>query len=358
MLRPLTKKIDLTALISNYKYMKSVCPNSGVMVVVKSNAYGHGLLRISKSLFEADGFCVACISEAILMRRSGISQKILVLQGCYSESEIKNAQEYNLSLVCHNEEQLDWIKRTKGKNLEIWAKFDTGMNRLGFPVQDHERIMQTLLELPSLETPPVIMSHFASADAEDDSYNQYQAEKFREIYQLYRSHGVQFSIANSAAALRHPEFQYDQVRSGIAIYGYAPENTGNHHRGKLTPVMSLNAPIIAIKEVKKGDRIGYESKYVCKKSMRVGVVAIGYGDGYLRSANSETMVWINGRLHYLIGRVSMDMIQVDLEDAKVQVGDEVELWGKNLLVSQVAGSHKTIPYELLCSVSSAETVLE
>lgn len=355
MLRALTKTIDLTALSSNYDYIKKVCGKSQVMVVVKSDAYGHGMLRISKSLSQADGFSVACVSEAIALRHAGVTQKILILQGCYSEQEMENAKEYQLSVVCHNRHQLEWLKQIKGQGIEVWVKFDTGMHRLGFPVAEHAEVMECILNLSGLTAPPVLMSHFSCADDPSDATTRKQVKIFQKIHKCYKADNLLISLANSAAALRWEDLHHDWVRSGIAVYGCTPPNADEHDE-HLTPVMTLIAPIIAIKDLKKGNTVGYGGEHVCQKNTRVGVIAIGYGDGYSR-LTQDTPVWINGQYRRLVGRVSMDMIAIDLEDSDAQIGDTVELWGKNLSVATVAHSCGTIPYELLCSVSATGSVL-
>lgn len=321
------------------------------MVVVKSDAYGHGLLRVSKALVGADGFAVACISEAVAMRREGITQKILVLQGCYAESEVGSAREYGLSVVCHHREQLEWLKHSKGEGVEVWIKFDTGMHRLGFTPGSHAEVMACVAKLPKLTSPPVLMSHFACADYWDEQYMRHQVDVFNKIVSCYRNKEFLISLANSATALKSPELHCDWVRSGIAVYGCPPPGTETEHGDNFAMVMSLTAPVIAVKYLKKGSRIGYGGEYVCDKATRVGILAAGYGDGYLRHAKSGTPVWIDGSRYPLVGRVSMDMIEVDLGDSDVRTGDIAELWGKNLSVSEVATYCDTIPYELLCGVS-------
>ncbi len=351
MSRPLIKSIDLDSLVSNCAYMKKVCKDSRLMVVVKSDAYGHGLLQVSKALTEADGFAVACISEAIALRRAGIAQKILVLQGCSAESEADSAREYGLSVVCHHQAQLEWLKRSKGEGAEVWIKFDTGMHRLGFMPQSHAQVMAGVAQLSKLPSPPVLMSHFACADDWDEPYMRCQIDTFNKIISHYKEQEFLISLANSAAALKDPQLHGDWVRSGIAVYGCPPTGTDTEHGDHLSAVMSLTAPVIATKDLKQGSRIGYGGEYVCDKATRIGILAAGYGDGYLRRAQSGAPVWINGSRYPLVGRVSMDMAEVDLGDSDVRIGDIAELWGKNLPVSQVAAHCDTIPYELLCGVS-------
>ena len=357
MLRLATKSIDLKGLVKNYDYIKGVCKGARVMAVVKSQAYGHGLTTVAKALSGADGFAVAQVGEAVALRRAGIEQKILVLQGCHTQSEMDRACEYELSLVCHRRDQLEWLKHAKGRGVDVWVKFDTGMHRLGFSPDSHAEVMASVLALPGLREPPVLMSHLACADERDPKHAREQIKILKDLHLHYRNRGLPASLANSAAALRWPDAHCDWVRSGIAVYGCAPPAVDAAHDGALVPVMSLTAPVIAVKELKKGARVGYGGTYVCQQPTRVGVIAAGYGDGYPRHARNGTPVWLGGRRHRLIGRVSMDMITVDLEDAGVDSGDVAELWGKNLPVAEVAACCDSIPYELLCGAGACANAL-
>lgn len=353
MSRPLLKAIDIAALRANYDYIKSLCHSSRLMAVIKSNAYGHGMIEVANALPHADGFAVACVAEGMSLRQHGIQQKILVLQGPNCASEIDQAVAHHLAIVCHEPCQLEWIRQRQGEGIEeLWVKFDTGMHRLGFAADQHAAVMSAVLGLSKLATPPVLMSHLANADCVDIDSMKEQQRIFDQIGNQYE--GLPRSLANSGAALRDTDLHYDWVRSGLALYGCLPPNT-QQHDGKLQPVMTLTAPVISIKDLNAGDRIGYGSTYTCTKAMRIAILSAGYGDGYPRHAQNGTPVWINGKICPIVGRVSMDMLAIDITNHPVQLGDQAELWGKQLAVSEVATHCDTIPYELLCAMTAAPT---
>jgi len=351
MTRPLVKSIDGGALAGNCEYMRRVCGGARLMAVVKADAYGHGLAAAARALGAADGFAVACVGEGVALRRAGLSHKILVLQGCRDAREYGVAREHQLALVVHRERQIEW-SRGAGGGVELWLKFDTGMHRLGFPASDHARIVPAVLNIAGLPSPPVLMSHLACADAADAGADRRQIEVFDEIRSYYREHGLAASLANSAAALRLPQTHHDWVRAGIALYGAVPPHCDERHRDRLKPAMRLTAPVIAVRDFDKGERIGYGGDYVCRKPVRAAIVAAGYGDGYPRHAESGTPVWIAGARRPLAGRVSMDMLTVDVGGADVEAGDAAELWGPNLPVAEVAAHCGTIAYQLLCGVGA------
>ena len=351
MTRPLVKSLDAGALSGNCEYLREVCGGARLMAVVKADAYGHGLAAAARALGAADGFAVACVGEGVALRRAGVSHRILVLQGCRDAREYGVAREHELALVVHRERQIEW-SRDAGGGVELWIKFDTGMHRLGFPASAHARIVPAVLDIGGLPSPPVLMSHLACADDADAGADRRQIEAFDEICSHYREHNLPASLANSAAALRLPETHRDWVRAGIALYGAAPVHCDERHRARLKPAMRLTAPVIAVREFNKGDRIGYGGDYVCRKPMRAAIVAAGYGDGYPRHAESGTPVWIAGARRALAGRVSMDMLTVDVGGADVEAGDAAELWGPNLPVTEVAAHCGTIAYELLCGVGA------
>ena len=356
MIRSLTKHLDIQVLKNNYDYLQKFVTSAKVIAVIKSEAYGHGLLRVAKALENADGFAVACVSEGIALRRAGIMQKIIVLQGGHELQDIELARSYKLTLVVHCQRQLDGLQQSNCQGLECWVKFDTGMHRLGFHWTEYKTVIPKLLGLRGLTNPPVLMSHFCCADT-DETYTRMQLEKFEELCAYHEKEGLQASIANSAATLSLPETHKDWVRVGLSVYGVTAQNTPLEHKRKLKPVMRLIAPIVAIREFKKGDRLGYNGQYVCEKKTHAAIIAAGYGDGYPWHANSGTPVWLSGKRCHIAGRVSMDMMTVDATGADIAVGDNAELWGKNIAVDEVAEHASTIPYELLCSVSSTATTL-
>ncbi len=352
MARPLVKSLDTAALAVNCDYLQGVCGKARLMAVVKADAYGHGLVETARALGAADGFAVACVGEAVALRLAGVSHKILVLQGCRDAHEYGLAREHGLALVVHRERQIAW-SRDAGGGVELWLKFDTGMHRLGFPPASHSRIVPGVLDMKGLPSPPVLMSHLACADDADADADRGQIKAFDEICSHYRRHGLLASLANSAATLRLPETHKDWVRVGIALYGAPPLHCDERHRAGLKPAMRLTAPVIAVRDFDRGDRIGYGGDYVCRKPMRAAIVAAGYGDGYPRHAESGTPVWLAGARRPLAGRVSMDMLTVDISGADVEAGEVAELWGPNLPVTEVAAHCSTIAYELLCSVARA-----
>ena len=349
------KSIDKDALVHNYHYMKSHCLQGGVLVVVKSDAYGHGLVKTAKTLSvdaDADGFAVAVLAEGVALREAGIRKLVLLMQGVSSQDELSVAAAQNLTLVVHSFEQLVQLERRGAEGLALWVKFDTGMNRLGFPVEAVEEVLARVQRLRGLSQEPVIMSHFAYADELDlVEEDRAQWELFEKIHM---QSGLPASIANSAGALCRPQSQLRWVRSGIALYGAVPVTAAVEHGRQLRPVMRVTAPLTAIRQCKAGDRIGYGGDYVCQRDMKVGVVGIGYGDGYPRHARNGTPVWLGGKRCELVGRVSMDMITIALNDETAMVDDDVELWGAQLPVAEVAAYCDTISYELLCAARGIE----
>ena len=356
MIRSLSKHLDIQALKNNYDYMQKVGASAKVIAVIKSEAYGHGLLRVAKALEQADGFAVACVSEGTALRRAGITQKIIALQGAHGLQEIELARAYNLTLVVHCQRQIDGLQQSNCEGLECWVKFDTGMHRLGFHRSEHKTVVPSLLKLRGLAAPPVIMSHFCCAD-DDEKYTQTQLQRFEELCACYEGEGLHASIANSAAALSLPEAHKDWIRTGLAVYGVTAKGISLKHKRKLKPVMHLTAPVIAVRDFEKGDRLGYNGEYICKKKTHAAIIGTGYGDGYPWHAKSGTPVWLSGKRCHIAGNVSMDMITVDATGVDLSVGDSAELWGEHISVSEVAENASTIPYELLCSVSSTATTL-
>ena len=360
MIRSLTKHLDIQVLKNNYDYLQKFVTSAKVIAVIKSEAYGHGLLRVAKALENADGFAVACVSEGIALRRAGIMQKIIVLQGGHGLQDIELARSYKLTLVVHCQRQLDGLQQSNCQGLECWIKFDTGMHRLGFHWTEHKTVISKLLNLRGLANPPVLMSHLCCADTDagtDEEYTRMQLQRFEELCAYHEKEGLQTSIANSAATLSLPETHKDWVRVGLSVYGVTAKNTSLEHKRKLKPVMRLTAPVVATRKFKRGDRLGYNGQYVCERETHAAIIGAGYGDGYPWHANSGTPVWLSGKRCYIAGRVSMDMMTIDATGADIAVGDNAELWGRNILVDEVADHASTIPYELLCSVSSTATTL-
>jgi alanine racemase len=342
--------IDLSALKHNYRLAKQLAPQSRALAAIKANAYGHGAVAVAQALSdEADAFGVACVEEALALRGAGISNPILLLEGFFKPSELELLVEHQLDTVIHCTEQLECLLSTPLRTpVKVWLKMDSGMHRLGFSPETFTAAYRVLQEAPQVSD-IMLMSHFARADELDSPYTQQQIDCFNRWTQ-----GLQAprSLANSSAVLAWPDSHAQWVRPGMMLYGVSPLVHATSASALLRPVMQLESEIIAIRALQAGESIGYGGRYICDKPTLVGVVAIGYGDGYPRHARDGTPVLVNGQRTELIGRVSMDMLTVDLSDiAQVRIGDPVQLWGADLSANEVAAACDTIAYELVTGIS-------
>ncbi len=342
--------LNLEAVAHNFQKVREAAPRSKIMAVIKGNGYGHGLLAMAGALPHADAFAVARVDEGIRLRKAGIKNRIVVLEGFTATQELEALLIYQLDALVHSFTQLDiFEQRTERAQIAVWLKMDTGMNRLGFKLHDFQAVYQRLQQCSIIKRPIRLMTHLASADDRQDPMTLVQIERFNTTLQGI---SCERSIANSAGILGWQHALADWVRPGIMLYGISPfpEQTGEQLG--LKPIMALHSRLIAVKPVAKGETVGYAGSWVCQQATRLGVVAIGYGDGYPRYAKVGTPVLINGQRVPLIGRVSMDMITVDLNsqpDAKP--GDPVTLWGEGLAVEEIAQWADTIPYTLVCGIT-------
>jgi len=350
MTRPAQALINIQALQHNLRRVKTAAPQSRVMAIIKADAYGHGIVRAARALAAADGFGVASIDEALVLREAGITQPITLLEGVFEAAELVLVRQHGLSVVVHHATQIDMLETaTTGAPMPAWLKIDSGMHRLGFAPTAVQAAWQRLTACAAIKQPSGLMTHFACADERDNNTTQQQQACFE---QYTAGLPGERSSANSAAILAWPQTHGDWVRPGIMLYGASPFSAGRAEEYGLQPVMSLQSALIAVHQCRRGDAIGYGASYVCPHDMPVGVVAIGYGDGYPRHAQTGTPVLVNGTRVPLIGRVSMDMISVDLSAARdARVGDPVVLWGAGLPVEEIAEHAATIAYELLCGVA-------
>ena len=350
--------IDLSACRHNLLQAKQAAPDSRCIAIIKANGYGHGMVNIAHALIEADAFGVATVNEAVLLREAGISKPILLLEGFTSIDELNLIQGYRLQSVVHHESQIQLLEQSKSEPIKVWLKIDTGMHRLGFKTNDLNEVYKRLKKCTSVTQPIKLMTHLANADDKHDDKTLNQVEAFyRSIEEISDSFtdakDNETSIANSAGILGWPQSHASWNRPGIMLYGVSPFIKSKAQDHNLRPVMTLSSHLISVNKLKKGETIGYGGSYVCEKDMTIGVVAIGYGDGYPRHAQTGTPVLVNNKRTRLLGRVSMDMISVDLEkQPKAKIGDPVVLWGKNLAVEEIAEHADTIAYELLCGVTS------
>jgi len=347
--------IDLDALRHNLQRARAADPEARQFLVIKADAYGHGLLPVAQALNDADGFAVASLEEALVLREAGIHQPVLLLEGFFHPDELAKIQQYRLDIVVHHAAQLDALESLVRqqdivKPVNVWLKVNTGMHRLGFAMASVSAAWARLSTCDAVNQPPRLMTHLACADDFHSTRTQQQIDAFNRVLP-----GVQAerSIANSAGILGWLGSRADIARPGILLYGVSPflNETGAERR--LRPVMTLRSELIAINVCQAGDAVGYGGHWVCPESMSVGVVGIGYGDGYPRHAPTGTPVLVNGVEVPLVGRVSMDMICVDLRGLPdAQIGDEVVLWGEGLPAETVARAAGTIAYELFCSVTA------
>lgn len=351
MTRPVRARINLSALQHNFELAKQSAADSQVMAVIKADAYGHGMVRVAQALQHADAFAVAAIEEALVLRQAGIRKPIVLLEGIFSETELELADRYQLQLVVHDEIQIAWLENATLKNqLTVWLKVDTGMHRLGVAPEQAQQLYKRLAAIGCIAGKPGWFSHFACADEPDRPETSEQIASFDTLLQQQPGKG---SLANSAALLTRADACYNWVRPGIMLYGSSPLAQGLMCPVALRPVMTLATELIAIHQRKAGEAVGYGGSYICPDAMCIGVAAIGYGDGYPRHAPAGTPVLVNGRRCEIAGRVSMDMITIDLTaQADAKPGDQVVLWGDGLSVDEIASQAGTIGYELFCGVTA------
>ena len=349
MARNTIARIDSGALAHNLERVRARAPASRVMAVVKADAYGHRLDLCLPALERADMLAVATLEEARAVRRLGSGLPVLLLEGVNHPGDLSVATDLGLELTVHHVSQVEALERFGCSPApRVWLKLDSGMHRLGVAGDDAPAVHARLLALNGVEQVN-LMSHFANADAVEDSLNARQVERFRRsVDGLAGEH----CLANSAAILQHPESHSDWVRAGILLYGISPLAGVTGTELGLRPVMTLVSELIAINRVPAGEVIGYGGRFRAERDMLVGVAAIGYGDGYPRSVADGAPVQVNDRICALAGRVSMDMITIDLAAAPdARVGDPVVLWGGGVPVETIADHAGTIPYELVCRIT-------
>ncbi len=352
--------IRADAIRHNLERLRAAAPDCRVMAVIKADAYGHGMSQIASLLKDADSLAVARVSEGVQLRAAGMGSPIVVLEGCSSAEELNEAIQNELQVVVHDPEHFEMLAALEDKQrLRVWLKLDTGMGRLGFLPEDIADCMHQLHRLPVVQKDIALMTHLACSDDPDSSVTMEQVRRFGSSIDNFEG---DISVANSAAVLLWPQtlessldLNYrgnNWIRPGLALYGASPVRGKSARELGLKAAMSFESRLIAVKTVRRGTRVGYGGSWRASRDTVVGVVAAGYGDGYPRHLKSGTPVLVNGRRVSLIGRVSMDMINLDLTDVPVaRVGDPVVLWGGHLPIEEIAARAGTIPYELMCGLS-------
>ncbi len=346
-MRPIRATIHPAALKHNLALARARAPDSRTFAVIKANGYGHGMLRVAKALADTDGFAVLGVEEGIALRHAGLRQTILLLEGCFTADEVALAAQHQLAAVVHSEDQLLMLESAVvSQPLDVFVKLNTGMNRLGLPlarfwgVYDRLKLCKAVRDI-------TLMTHFATADGLQ-GVNE-QLERFNN---LTAEINKPKTLANSAAILRYPETHADWIRPGIMLYGATPFSDQGAAELGLKPAMTLSSELIAVQNLSAGDSVGYGQLFTADRPMAVGVVACGYADGYPRHAPTGTPVMVAGQRTRTLGRVSMDMLCVDLTDIpQAGIGSPVELWGANIPVDAVATAAGTVGYELLCALA-------
>ncbi|CAM2782624.1 alanine racemase [Vibrio mytili] len=342
--------INLNALSKNYDVLKSKSNDKSVIAVIKGDAYGHNAVKTAQSLPQADMFAVARIDEALELKNVGIQQPILLLEGCFCKSDLELAAREGFHTVIHCEEQLDDLKHAEiSKGIAVWLKIDTGMHRIGIQPEELQNYVAKLDATGKILGPVGFMSHFSNADDLSSNSTPKQIDLF--LTQTEKYSGPK-TLANSAGLLYWPDSHLDYVRTGISLYGICPNENETGQQHGLQPAMTLKSKLIAVRKHKANQPVGYSEAWTSQRDTYIGVIAMGYGDGFPRSAPEGTPVYINGRTVPIAGRVSMDMITVDLgPEAQDKVGDAVEFWGENLPIERVARHINTIPYELIIKLT-------
>ncbi|HYD97338.1 MAG TPA: alanine racemase [Noviherbaspirillum sp.] len=355
--RPLVATISIAALQHNLSVAKACSPGAKAWAVVKANAYGHGLARAARAFSAADGLALIEVESAIGLREQGWQKPILLLEGFFDPSDLPLCAAHQVEFAVHCNEQIDMLEKARlPAQVDVHLKVNSGMNRLGF-APDAVRAAHARLQALSAVRSITLMTHFANAD---DAGNPGLplAEQLRRFRLATEGLPGARSVSNSAAVLTQPELACDWVRPGIMLYGGTPGGRSAQDFG-LRPAMMLASEIIGMQHIEAGEAIGYGSRFIAGKPMTVGVVACGYADGYPRHAPTGTPVVVDGSRTAIIGRVSMDMITVDLTEVPgAHVGSKVELWGEQLPIDEVATAAGTIGYELMCALAPRVRVVE
>ncbi|MGA9343074.1 MAG: alanine racemase [Rhodanobacteraceae bacterium] len=342
--------IHLGALRANLERVRTLAPTAKIMAVVKADAYGHGLERVALALDRADAFGVADIADGQRLRAAGIAQRIVVLSGLDDAGDLAELRRLHLESVVHHDAQIEWLAADRaGAPIKVWLKIDSGMHRLGFSPRRAREVHAALRRLSNVDPEIVLMTHFARSDEFDDASTIRQTTCFE--HAIAGLEGER-ALANSAAVIGWPDSRAQWVRVGGALYGISVVAGKTAADFGLRPAMTLTSRLIAIKRIRSGDMVGYGAGWRADRDTNLGIASIGYGDGYPRHAGSGTPVLVGGCRAELVGRVSMDLITIDLgEFANVRLGDPVVLWGEGLPVEEIALHAETIGYELTCGVT-------
>jgi alanine racemase len=342
--------IHTGALRANLAAVKRFAPRARVLAVVKANAYGHGLVPTALALAEADAFAVARLEEGMALRSAGVRTPIVLLEGVFSAAQLDEAAQHDFELVVHGPEQVALLEAWRGAHrFSVWLKIDSGMNRLGFRPEEFADAHRALADCAAVAPRLRLLTHLANADALDDPMT---AEQIALFERTVAGLTLERSIANSAGILGWPASHGEWVRPGLMLFGVSPFAGRTAADFGLRPAMTLVSTVIAMRRVRPGERVGYGGRWTARRPSTLAIVAAGYGDGYPRHIANGTPALVNGARAFIAGRVSMDMVALDVTDLpEVHVGASVVLWGEGLPAETVAPHADTVPYELLCGVS-------
>lgn len=350
-MRPLKATFSTANLINNLAIIRAQAPHSKIVAMIKANAYGHGLCAVAERLQgKVEMMGVASIDEALTLRAQGIKTPVLLMEGIFSPKEINLAIQNNLHLVVHDLSQVAWLEESNlSAPIHIWLKIDTGMGRLGFLPSQFKNVYDRLLCLPSVIKPMPIMSHFACADIKDHPLN---TEQMKTFYELGKGLNNPLSLCNSPALFNFPSCHHEWVRPGLSLYGLSPIPEKTTNELGLKPVMTLQSKLISVKTPPYGSTIGYAARYYHKSNGSIGIVACGYGDGYPLAVSDGAPILVNGIRCSVVGRISMDMMAVDLSPCpQAKVGDPAILWGETLCINEiVAKAQYTSERQLLTDI--------
>ena len=346
--------IDAAALRSNLAVVRRMAPRSRVIAVVKANGYGHGMVRVARALADADGLGVARLADAVALREAGVTQRILLLEGVFGVEQFALAANKHCEIVVHSFEQLATLEQFAGPHRFVaWMKLNTGMNRLGFRAEDFSIAFERLRRCSSVSELR-LMTHLSDSEER----GEVTARQLRIFDDLVSHANLERSVANSAAVIGWPEAHQDWVRPGLMLYGMSPMPKSTAADFGLKPAMTLSTHLIAVQNIGVGEAVGYNGIWRAKRPSRIGIAAIGYGDGFPRGTRNGAPVLVAGKEAPIAGRVSMDMISVDITDLpSAKAGDEVIVWGEGLPAEKLAPYADTTAYELVCRVTSRVPLL-
>ena len=357
MSRTTVATIHLGALRRNLERLRARASGAKIMAVVKADGYGHGLERVARALGDADAFGVASLGDGLRLRAAGIRTRIVVLSGPDESGDLAEFRRLQLDAVIHHESQVRWLEAERdARALKLWLKIDTGMHRLGFAPEHVAATHARLRAVPGVDPDMILMTHFAASDEFEKTTTPHQIECFE---RATRDLSGERSLSNSAAVLGWPSARGNWVRTGGLLYGLSVIDGKSGADLGFEPAMTLSTKLISINFVKRGERVGYASTWECPEDMPIGVAAIGYGDGYPRSAEVGTPALVNGVRVPIVGRISMDLITIDLRKLPgANVGDSVVLWGSGLPVEEIATHAGTISYDLTCGMTKRVLFVE